>query len=357
MIRKRLLLALILILSFMGFLVEGCTSSSPVPSGSPKPAAAPHVFQWRVQHLWTVGTSAHNKVVEFAELLKQMSGGRIVLTPFAANALVPNAEAMAATGKGTLDMAITYGGYYSGLITIGDIEAGIPYTFRDYEDAYNFWYNKDFRFLDLSRQAYAEQNVYFVAPYFNVGHVLVSNVAVRKPEDWKGLKFRASGGAAKWLKQMGATPVSLPLPETYQALANRTVDGVDQGNLETNWDLKFHEVSKYTLWPYISRVLACNFLVNADKWKALPDDLKAILEVAAVYSSFNKFYEQDFGEQAYRTKLVDYGVQIIQWDDAMIASNQKGIKPLLDEIAAKGGRATQAVELMYKFLKFRGYIR
>ncbi len=57
------------------------------------------------------------------------------------------------------------------------------------------------------------------------GLIHTKSKPVRKMEDMKGLKFRGHGTSALVVKALGGTPVSKPMPETYQMLQKGVVDG------------------------------------------------------------------------------------------------------------------------------------
>ncbi len=98
--------------------------------------------------------------------------------------------------------------------------------------------------------------------------------AVRKLEDIKGLKIRSHGTSQKVVKALGGTPVAMPMPETYQALAKGVVDGA-MYPLESNKGWKLGEVIDYATLDYPAAYTTTFFVVmNKDKWKSLPEDVK-----------------------------------------------------------------------------------
>ncbi len=106
------------------------------------------------------------------------------------------------------------------------------------------------------------------------GLVNTKEKAVKKLEDMKGLKFRSHGTSAKVVKALGGTPVAMPMPETYQALQKGVVDGALYP-LESNKGWKLGEVIDYTTLDFPAAYTTTFFVVmNKDKWKALPDDVK-----------------------------------------------------------------------------------
>jgi TRAP-type C4-dicarboxylate transport system substrate-binding protein len=101
--------------------------------------------------------------------------------------------------------------------------------------------------------------------------------AVRKIEDLKGLKIRSHGTSQKVVKALGGAPVAMPMPETYQSLQKGVVDGAVYP-LESNKGWKLGEVIDFATLDFPAAYTTTFFVVmNKDKWKALPDDVKKVI--------------------------------------------------------------------------------
>ncbi len=110
------------------------------------------------------------------------------------------------------------------------------------------------------------------------GVLHTKNKPVRTLEDLKGLKLRGHGTSALIVKALGATPVSMPMPELYQSLQKGVVEGALYP-LEVNKGWKMGEVTKYTTASFSIAYTSSFFAVmNKDKWAALPEDVKGIIE-------------------------------------------------------------------------------
>jgi TRAP-type C4-dicarboxylate transport system substrate-binding protein len=112
------------------------------------------------------------------------------------------------------------------------------------------------------------------------GLVNTKGKAVKTLEDMKGLKIRSHGTSAKVVKALGGTPVAMPMPETYQSLQKGVVDGAVYP-LEANKGWKLGEVIDYVTLDFPAAYTTTFFVVmNKDKWKSLPDDVKkTIIEI------------------------------------------------------------------------------
>ncbi|MBN9050778.1 MAG: TRAP transporter substrate-binding protein [Rhizobiales bacterium] len=107
-----------------------------------------------------------------------------------------------------------------------------------------------------------------------------ANKPLRKPEDYKGLKFRIQSSKVleAQFRALGAIPQVMAFSEVYQALQTGVVDG--QENTPSNmYTQKMDEVQKYTTLTnhgYIGYVV----VVNKKFWDGLPTDIRGQLSKA-----------------------------------------------------------------------------
>jgi TRAP-type C4-dicarboxylate transport system substrate-binding protein len=108
------------------------------------------------------------------------------------------------------------------------------------------------------------------------------DTALVSPATFNAKKLRAptSEIMTSSLKDLGAEPVAMPLPDVAPALKNGTIDG-----LEANYGLivtqKFYENAKYVtanvnLWPFPAAIV-----VNKAAWDKLSSDQQKTLQTAA----------------------------------------------------------------------------
>lgn len=144
-----------------------------------------------------------------------------------------------------------------------------------------------------------------------------SKLAIRKPEDLKGLKIRVVGSPLflDTFTALGANPTQMSWADAQPALATSAVDG-QENPMAIYTAAKLHTMAqKYvTMWGYVADPLI--FVVNKDIWASWTAADRAIVKQAAL----------DAGKQE-------------------IAIARKGLaeadKPLLKEIAAQGVTVTQ----------------
>ena len=116
--------------------------------------------------------------------------------------------------------------------------------------------------------------------YFNAhgpGLVQTRDIPVKSLEDLKGLKIRSTGMSAEVMKALGATPVPMPMPDTYQALQKGVVDG-SCNPMEADKGWKLGEVLHYVTMDYAAAYTTNFFVVmNKSKWNSLDPKDQAII--------------------------------------------------------------------------------
>jgi TRAP-type C4-dicarboxylate transport system substrate-binding protein len=158
---------------------------------------------------------------------------------------------------------------------------------------------------------------------------------VKSLADLAGLKIRATGMSAKLVAALGATPVSMGMPDAYQSLQKGVVDGCAHP-MEANKGWKLGEVLKYVV-DEDSVAYTTTFFVamNKAKWDALsPEIQKTITEINTEWAG--KHGEAwDSSDDEGRKFFEEKGGVIITLDDAERAKWKEAVKPAIDEYQAE----------------------
>lgn len=332
------------------FLKAVAATSAASFAGMPAIVLGQATTRWRVQTLWGSGEDTFKYFQEFCEKVKQNTQGRLEIQPFAAGAVVGAFETLDAVSNNVLQGQSTYPGYWAGkepaLAVMGDFAFG--YRSPDQQE----------RWLDekggmaMLRQAYGRFNAHTVGCTWWGVESLTSKRAIRRPEDFKGVKHRgAQGIAAETIAKMGASIVVIPGGEAYSALEKGVVDSVDWSTISVNARVGFFEIAKFATYPGFHSMPIQDFTVNAGAWKALPDDVKGIVE-----KTFREFSHTQVARIAENDKRVAgevkaKGVELVAWSDADLGRARQLAQGVADEWAAKGPLAKQAVDSQRAFLR------
>jgi len=313
-------------------------------------AHAQEKFHWRLQSNLVAGEPGYIAVQEkFSKLATEMSGGRISFDVFPVGTLFPVSEGLEAVGSGMAEVALLTGGYYAGKIgPFASLESGVPGALRTPFERYNFFYRKGF--IDLAREAYDKFGVYYLGPQLSPQWDIMSKKPITSIDDFKGLKIRSFGLEAKWYENMGATPVFMGGGEVYTGLATGVIDAARWASPAGNYNNSFHEVAKYYVQPSPLPVPNNFFAINKRAWESLPDDLKAILNEAAVASSFDYLALGAMEDAKAMQKMIDAGVQISTIPEDEWLQMEQAARELWRAYEQEGGLAAQGLQLLNGYL-------
>jgi len=317
------------------------------------------VYKFRIQSIASASDPAYFKNMgDFCERVKALSNGQIELTLFPLGGIVPLLEMFDAIRLGSLDIGLTYGGWWSGKVGAAvEVESGLPYGIQNPIEGYTLFYDKDQvskPWVSILREVYGKAGIQYIGPVFGGAATIVSRRPLAKLSDFKGAKISESGAEAKFFEMLGAKTMVLPAGELYTGLAMGVVDGAGwAGPGKMFGTYKLMEVAKYVQWPPTGCTVL-NLIMNMDKWNSLPDNLKRVL----VDSS--RIFYLDYSVEGYNNDIKwmriaksQYGVQ--ETGLPMAERWQKG-KELRAIYAAKNPYAKEMIEIELSYLKLLGYI-
>jgi TRAP-type C4-dicarboxylate transport system substrate-binding protein len=298
---------------------------------------------WPPQHPWTKTYDQWGKDVEKA------TGGRITVTVFAANTLSPPMQVYDNTVKGVVDVGTNLLAYSPGRLPLSEVlQQPLGYKSGHQATRLANAYYKKFR-----PKEFDDVHVLFLhgaAP----GFIFTKNPA-KSIADLKGLRIKANAENADIVKNLGASPVTMPVTETYDALSRGVVDGC-LFPLEALQGFKIAEVVKTVIECYpMSYMTSMYAMMNKDKWNAISaDDQKAIEKINEEYAEkFGKgWVELDSNAVTYaKGKGVTF-VKVSSEDEAFAAER---MKPILEDYVkmakSKGLPGDEALKFCQEFLK------
>lgn len=275
--RLRIGLPAMLLMS-VALLLPGCGKKAETAAATAGPVA--QAIRWKMMSLWGAGTLPQKLNEKFAERVKLMSGGRLLIEALPGGSIVAPTESLDAVASGVLDAQQAGTGYWPGkdaaFSLLGDLQGGWENP-RQAQEWLEYGGGKE-----LVRELYAKFNAHFVTGIWYGAESLVSKKPLRTLADFKGLKIRAPVGMGQDIFTiLGAAPVNLPGSEVYTSLERGVVDASDWGTLSMNQGLGYHKLAKYPSYPGFHSMPMGDVAVNMKRWNALPEDLKLIVEVAA----------------------------------------------------------------------------
>lgn len=241
-------------------------------------AQSPEV-ELKLHHFLGPKAPAQTRMLEpWAKAIQDESNGRIKIEIFPSMSLGGSPpQLFRQVADGVVDIIWTVNGYTPGLFPRAEIFE-LPTVFTNDLAAANL------AMRDMFDEHLAPdfQDVHVLFLHVHAGQALqMASKLVRSPDDTKGLKLRVPGPTGNAVVEaMGATPVTMPVPDLPQALSTSAVDGA-----LIPWEiipaLQLFETTKYQIeGPEGVRFGTTTFQVSMNKarWDGLPDDLKAIFD-------------------------------------------------------------------------------
>jgi TRAP-type C4-dicarboxylate transport system substrate-binding protein len=181
------------------------------------------------------------------------------------------------------------------------------------------------------------KDVHILGTWVHGPGMIHTNVPVNTPADMNGLKIRGgSRSVNSLLTKLGATPVGMPVPAVSEGLSKGVIDGTTIP-WEVTAALKVPELVKNHTEFSGSALYTLTFVLamNKDKYNALPDDLKAVIDQNSgeEFSVFAGGTQADADGPA-RENAVALGNNIITLDAEATKEWRALAQPIYDEWVA-----------------------
>lgn len=158
-----------------------------------------------------------------------------------------------------------------------------------------------------------------------------TNKPIKSPEDMKGLNIRVPTSQlyTYTLEAMGANPVSMPYPDTYAALQQGVIDGVE-GSILSYYDTgQYENVKEYSLTKHLLGVSAVT--MSTKVWDELSDEQRTIIQEEIDKGAKENLEETIKLEKEYEEKLKEKGVTFHEADTKAFQEATKSVYTKFDK--------------------------
>ncbi len=188
---------------------------------------------------------------------------RVVVTVFASSTLSPPMQVYDNTAKGIVDVGTALLAYAPGRLPLSEVlQQPLGYT-----NAYQATKMANEYYKKFHPKEFDDVKVMFLhgaAPGF-----FFTKKPAKGMADIKGLRIKANAENADIVKNLGASPVTMPVTETYDGLSRGVIDGC-LFPLEALQGFKIGEVVKTVIENYGMSYMTSQFVVmNKAKWNAI----------------------------------------------------------------------------------------
>lgn len=274
----------------------------------------------------------------FADQVKEMSGGKVIIEIYPSGQLGDDARCYQAMQMGALDL---YRGNASSLVECGDpmiTVLALPYIFRDREHFWNVCGSElGEQILDDIQSSCGGM---IGLAYLDEGarHFFTTDKPITRLSDMKGLTFRmqVSEVMIDTVTALGAKALPIAYVELYSALQAGTVDGAENP-APSYWSNRFYEVAPYYVLDGHTHSPGV-LMASEITWNQLGEEYQQILRAAAKKTQKYNKKEIERAEQKALEFLKNVGVEITEvkdrqaWGDAMEPVYRKHGAQFLDLI-------------------------
>ena len=320
----------LLILGFCAFCLWGCGSEVSDPQMELDKSEA--VFKWKMVTTWPknfpgLGTAPE----DFAEMVRQMSGGRLSIKVFGAGQLIPAFEVFDAVSQGTAEMGHGAAYYWAGKARGAEFFATVPFGLNAQE--MNSWIHHGGG-LELWREIYQPFGLIpFAAGNTGVQMAGWYNREIKSMSDIVGLKIRIPGLGGDVLSRAGALVEKMAGGEIYTAMQTGVIDATEWVGPYNDLTLGLHQVAEYYYYPgWHEPGVAAELLVNAEAFGRIPQDLQVIVEVAARAVNQNMLDEYTAKNNHALEELVKiHGVKVRRLPEQVLSELKKIANEVITE--------------------------
>ena len=340
--------------------VEGAGTAAVSESGPVE------VIEWKLVTTWPKGLPGLGAAPEnFARRVNEASGGRLRIKVFGAGEIVPAFEVFDAVSRGVAEAGHGAAYYWKGKIPASVFYTAVPFGMTAQEA--NGWLHYGGG-LELWRELYAPFGVVpFAGGSTGVQMAGWFNIRLNDRTDLDGLKMRIPGLAGEVFDAAGGSAVRIAGGEVYTSMQTGVIDAVEWVGPYNDRTLGLMEVGEYYYYPgWHEPGAMLETIVNAEALAALPDDLQAIVRVAA--RATNTDMLDDFtanNSESLQILLREFETEVLPLPDdvmdALYESSQVAIQALVDsdamakKIAASYFDFAQKVRT-YHEISERGYL-
>jgi TRAP-type C4-dicarboxylate transport system substrate-binding protein len=235
------------------------------------------------------------------------TNGAVTFAYFPAQQLGKATDLLRMTQAGMIDIGYTAPSYASDKMPVSEV-AQLPSMF-DTACGGTLTYWKVARSGLVEKYDYAPNKIRLLLtvalpPY----HIFTAHQAVQSDKDVQGLKLRTAGGAQDLtLRSIGAVPVRMAAPETYESLSRGTLDGLLYP-VESVISYNVDKLVKHATdgIGFASFIVA--FSINQNVWNSLSPDVQKAMNDAAEELEPKMCKEVDEEEVQSRKRLEASGV-------------------------------------------------
>lgn len=303
-------------------------------------------FDTKVELTWamagTKGIGSGCAVDKLTEMLEERTNGAVTINCIDGGALGNDAELVNQLIDGTVDVVSTSIGtvtaYYEPL---GSIQT--PFLIDSYDSEYQVIQSDEWKALvEAANSAMGGARI-MATTENGMRHFAFSDKTCTTVADLAKTKIRTGGSDVvnKAIRAIGASPTTIPMTETFSALQNGIVDGMEINYAMISM-MSFYEVinsvSEVNMYPWVTFELMSESTI-----KSLPEGYYEVIQQC--FDDFQTWWWTEglstWADEA-KQDCVDNGVEIVEFQE--IDKIKELCAPIYDQVATSDEKAADLIE-------------
>jgi TRAP-type C4-dicarboxylate transport system substrate-binding protein len=260
----------------------------------------------KLQGAFPEGGAHYYYLETFQQKVEEYSGGTLKVVWGSGPEAIPANELAEALANDAVELVFTP---YTYLVSFMPVMAGVKLL-----DAATCRTNGGYEYInEISEEGL---NAHFLGRASDgVSFTISVNKEIKTLDDFKGLVIRGTAAHEPLMKALGASIVSMPLGDIYDALQRNVVDGA--GSILTDIvDNSLQDVLKYLIQPGIY-TSDSSLLIAMGAWNKLaPIQQEALSKAALDWEIDSKIHNTEIAADVIKT-ITDAGMQVITLEGAM----------------------------------------
>jgi TRAP-type transport system periplasmic protein len=286
---------------------------------------------------------------EWCKEVEKRTNGRVKITYYPTNALVPITKTYEAVVTGTVDIGTALMAYSPGRLPLTEVLT-LPLGFSN---GYQATKLANAYYARFKPKEFDETHVLYL--HASGPHIIQTKKVVGSLDDVKGMRIKANAETAGIVKAIGAAPVTIPMTETYESLQRGLIDGL-LAAIEPLKGWKLSDLIKTCIQNYgISPTMSNYVAINKAKWNSLPKDVQGIIEKLDeewIEKQGELWSDLDLEAEAYAKEK---GIKIVKASKEETAKFAERMKPIMDEyvktMKGKGLPGDEALKFALDYIK------
>lgn len=304
----------------------GCSTDAESGSGDEENDGAE--VNLDLSHVWPPSHHVEEFVQEFIDEVEEVTEGRVKITSYPGASLAAPEDQYDALVSGAVDIVVSVHSYTPNEFPLSSVME-LPQMAEDAKEGSKILWDltNEFEQFDLEYDGAVPLWTFTSDP----GQIYTTDKPIKSIDDLKGLKIRSPSALTnKWLEALGATPVSMPMNDNFEALERGVVDGtIAPWEAVKAWGL--NEVINYATVGnfYMTSFYA---VINEEVWQSISEEDREAIQglIGEETSVLAGGSFDDVGEEAVNEAL-EKGIEIIELSGNELVDWNEKIHPVIEE--------------------------